>query len=149
MKQSKTLMVVGAHHDDVELNAGTIVRHVAAGWRVVALVATNGRWTPQGVSADNHEIRNRESLAAARLLGMETVFLGFDEGHFDDTPAAGDAMTAAIRRYAPSVLVTHPPLDYHADHMAVRRCTADAWQRCTHPTVDCGAPAMQGLAGLY
>ena len=96
MKQSKTLMVVGAHHDDVELNAGTIVRHVAAGWRVVALVATNGRWTPQGVSADNIEIRNRESLAAARLLGMETVFLGFDEGHFDDTPAARDARTSRI-----------------------------------------------------
>ena len=37
----KTLALVGAHHDDIELNAGAIARHVKAGWKVVSIAVRN------------------------------------------------------------------------------------------------------------
>ena len=72
----KTLMVVGAHHDDNEGNAaGLMVRHRKAGWRVVSVVMTNGRWSRGAMSDETIAVRNQESLDAAALLDVETVFM--------------------------------------------------------------------------
>lgn len=127
----KTLMVVGAHHDDNEgLVGGTIARHKKAGWRVVSVVMTEGRWI-RGMMSDEHiEIRNQESCEAARLLGMETVFMGFRESGFRPTKEACDAMVEQILKYRPHVIVTHPPLDYHFDHMSTSQCVLEASHLC-------------------
>jgi len=143
----KTLMLVGAHHDDNELMAGTIARHRKAGWRVVSVVMTDGRWTPAGVSDQNTEIRNGESRAAAALLDMEAVFLGFKEGAFEATEASTRAAAEAMRLYPPTIVVTHPPRDYHADHMATSRCVEAAVYRCANPSYEarfdpCPAPRL-------
>ena len=146
---AQTLMLVGAHHDDNELNAGTIARHVNAGWRVVSVVVTDGRYTRQGVGAENVDLRNEESRAAARLLKAEPEFLGLSEGGFADTEESTLTMTAAIRRHRPDVLVTHPPVDYHSDHMAVSRCVLEAWRRSWNAVYECGEAALEGSPSLY
>jgi LmbE family N-acetylglucosaminyl deacetylase len=149
MSTANTLLMVGAHHDDNELNAGTITRHVQAGWRVVSVVATHGRYTAGSVSDANIEIRNDESRAAAELLGMEPVFLGFREGGFMDTDAVRQALARCIRKYRPDVIITHPPRDYHADHMAVSRAVYDAWHTCLAASFDCEEPIVERCPGLY
>lgn len=125
----KTLAVIGAHHDDVELNAGTIARHVKAGWRVVSIVATKGRYTAACVSDDNVAIREQESRDAAALLQIEPHFLDFPESIFYRSEDAARAISDVLRRVNADVVVTHPPLDYHPDHMEVSRTVLDAVMR--------------------
>ena len=146
---SQTLMLVGAHHDDNELMAGTIARHRDAGWRVVSVVMTNGRWTADGLSEDNIERRNDESRAAAKLLGTEPVFLGFREGVFAHTDASSRAVVEAIRKFKPDVVITHPPRDYHGDHMAVSRSVEDAVHRAGCPASDADDARHGGMLLYY
>jgi len=125
-------MMVGAHHDDNELMAGTIARQVADGWRVISVVATGAQ------GSDNSPVREAESLAAAKLLQMECVFLRYPDDGFNDDEPACQTMVRTIREYSPDMLITHPPADYHNDHMAVSRCVLLATQRCGGGTYDCG-----------
>ena len=127
---TKTLMLVGAHHDDNELMAGTIAKHVKAGWRVVSVVTTDGRHACGTVSQENVKIREAESRDAAELLGIEPVFLRFEEGGFRNTQEACRAVGEQIVKWAPDVIITHPPLDYHFDHMNTSECTRDATYLC-------------------
>lgn len=119
-------MFLGAHHDDNESMAGTMARHRKAGWRIISVVMTNGRHTPAGASDDNIEIRNNESRDAAKVLGVEAVFLRFAEAGFRNTPESCDAVLETMRNYQPRIIVTHPPLDYHFDHMQTSCCVRDA-----------------------
>jgi len=144
-----TIMFVGAHHDDNELMAGTIARHRGAGWNIVSMVMTNGSWTHKGVSDDNIEIRNDESRAAAELLGMESVFLGLHEGILEHTMETCRAVVAVLRRSRPDVVVTHPPRDYHADHMATSRTVEDAVYRAGCPAFDVPGPPHGGIQLYY
>jgi LmbE family N-acetylglucosaminyl deacetylase len=136
-------MMVGAHHDDNELMAGTIARHVAAGWRVVSVVATGSE------NRDNSPVREAESLAAAKLLQMETVFLRYPDDGFNDDEPACQAMVRTMREYNPDMVITHPPADYHVDHMAVSRCVLLATQRCWVGTYDCGGEPCSTVPRLY
>ena len=144
-----TIMFVGAHHDDNELMAGTITRHRAAGWHVVSVVMTNGTWAEGGVADANIERRNEESRAAAALLDMEPVFLGFPEGIFAATAETTRAVVEVIRRCRPEVIVTHPPRDYHADHMATSRTVEDAVYRAGCPACDAPGPRHGGMRFYY
>ena len=142
----KTIMLVGAHHDDNEGNVGgTVPQLIAAGWRVVSVVMTNGRWGGGVVNDDNIKIRNNESLAAGKLLGMEVLFMGFREAGFRATPEACDAMVETIIEYQPNVIATHPPHDYHFDHMETSKCVLDATYLCTTAAMEKGKRAMPRL----
>lgn len=128
MEKSKTIMAVGAHHDDNELVAGTLFRHKQAGWRVVSVVMTNGIWIAGKAFPEHTKIREAESLAAAKILDMETIFLRFPEGIFQADQTANLALTEVIRKHRPEIVITHPPRDYHTDHINTSRCTLDAVQ---------------------
>jgi LmbE family N-acetylglucosaminyl deacetylase len=142
-------MLIGAHHDDNELMSGTIAQHRQAGWRVVSVVMTNGRWV-RGDMDDKHiEIRNNESRDAAKLLDIEPVFLGFGEGVIRETEATCRGVITVIRKYRPTVVITHPPHDYHADHMATSRSVFDAMYRCDSVAYDCDEPPCPGPQLYY
>ena len=124
-------MLVGAHHDDNEGNASTtIVRHRQAGWRVVSVVMTNGRWMRGSFKEEHIAIRDEESRQAAKFLDMEIVFMRFDEGGFRATKEACDALVEKMLEFRPDVVITHPPHDYHFDHINVSQCTLEATQLC-------------------
>lgn len=125
-KQNLTMMVIGAHHDDNELVGGTMLLHKQQGWRVVSVTMTDGRWANGVVSDDNIAVRDQESREAMEILGAEPVFLRFTEGDFQATPEARLALIEDIRKYQPDVLITHPPQDYHSDHMNVSRVVLEA-----------------------
>lgn len=132
-----TILAVGAHHDDNEMVAGTLARHKAAGWRIVSVVMTDGRYI-DGKAAEEHvAVRDAESRAAAELLGMETVFLRFREGNVECNTESVRAVVEVIRRYAPQVVITHPPKDYHLDHMKVSEVVYEAVFRCGSGAYDC------------
>jgi LmbE family N-acetylglucosaminyl deacetylase len=97
-----------AHPDDEAIfTGGTIVRAVAAGWRVVLVVATDGgQGVHTGTAGDDLASRRRhETLAAAALLGIERVeFLGYGDS---GCPAPADRRrpgTASARVVAAGTL---------------------------------------------
>lgn len=76
-----TLACFHAHPDDEAIfTGGTIVRAVAAGWRVVLVFATSGEEgaAPAGRADQTGPCRQAEAHRAARLLGVDAVyFLGY------------------------------------------------------------------------
>ncbi len=143
----KTIMVVGAHHDDNELVAGTLAHHKKAGWRVVSVVMTNGVYIAGKVSKEHTAIRESESCAAAELLGIECVFMRFPEGDFHSTDESRLTLLREIRKHSPTIVITHSPTDYHFDHIGTSRCVTEAvqiaWNPCVLPDVPtCTRPKL-------
>lgn len=132
-----TIMSIGAHHDDNEIVAGTLARYQAESWRLVSVVMTVGSFIRGKSSRKYNRIREAESLNAAKRIGMKCVFLRFPEGDFQPTAEARRALVEQIRKYAPRIVITHPPHDYHTDHINTSRCTLEAVMQvgnCTIPT---------------
>jgi len=134
------VLVVTAHPDDSEFGAGgTIAKLVKEGKQVSYCVATSGNkgsgdrsMTPERLA----RIREEEQRNAARVLGVETVdFLGFPDCEVEDTRAARMAVTAAIRRRRPDLLICQNPHRTknlgasHRDHRTVAGIAID----CVYP----------------
>lgn len=132
---TQTIMAVGAHHDDNELVAGTLVLHKKAGWRVVSVVMTNGVWISGKCSEDHIPIREGESKAAAAILGMETEFLRFPEGQFRANQDSVMALLRVVRQYSPDILIAHDPGDYHLDHIEASKCALEVVYMTWNPGV--------------
>jgi LmbE family N-acetylglucosaminyl deacetylase len=108
------VLVVTAHPDDSEFGAGgTVAKLVREGKQVVYCIVTNGdkgsgdrSMTPERLV----KIREEEQRNAARVLGVEAVeFLGFPDCELEDTRESRMAVTAAIRRHRPDLLITQNP----------------------------------------
>ncbi len=108
------VMVITAHPDDSEFGAGgTVGRLAREGRQVTYCIVTDGSkgssdrtMTPERLAA----IRQDEQRAAARVLGVETVeFLGFPDGELENTRDTRRAVTAAIRRHRPDLIITQNP----------------------------------------
>lgn len=80
----RTLVAIGAHHDDLELRCGgTLAKYVKQGWHVVYVVATTTPyyhpWPEEQASGkfrSNKEVidlRKQESREAAAILGLTDI----------------------------------------------------------------------------
>ncbi len=116
------LVTLHAHPDDEAIfTGGAIAAAVAAGWRVVLVVATEGDQgsDPSSGRRDLAACRRAETLAAASILGIERIeFLGYGDSGYPATAGAVAPTRSVVRR---------PPLsgamvDRAAD--AVRRILA-------------------------
>jgi N-acetylglucosamine malate deacetylase 1 len=118
-----SILVIGPHPDDQELGmGGTLIRLVEQGHRVHLVDMTNGEPTPLG----SPEIRARESVAAAKILGVERTQLGLVNRQVVHDIPSRHKLAAVIRIHRPNVLFLPYPLDAHPDHMAVTRIGEDA-----------------------
>jgi LmbE family N-acetylglucosaminyl deacetylase len=134
MDNQTYMMVVTPHPDDAEFGvAGTVVRLTREGKKVVYVVCTNG---DKGTSDRNMKpealvkIREREQLAAAKLLGVSKVeFLRFPDQGLEDSHEFRKALVRLIRRYRPEVVVTASPYRrymWHRDHRITGQVVMDA-----------------------
>ena len=126
--------MVTPHPDDAEFGiAGTVARWVREGKRVVYVVCTNGdkgsnnpRMKPEQLA----RIREREQLAAAKVLGVtEVVFLRHPDQGLEDTPEFRKQLVRLIRMYRPEVVATTDPYHrylWHRDHRIAGLVTMDA-----------------------
>jgi len=134
MKPPTDVMVITAHPDDAEFGvAGTVARWTAEGKQVVYVVCTNGDkgTSDRSLSADTlGEIRGREQLAAARVLGVrEVVFLGHPDQSLEDTPEFRKEIVRLIRAFRPRIVVTCDPYRryiWHRDHRVTGQVVLDA-----------------------
>jgi len=127
-------LVCTPHPDDAEFGvAGTVANWVKEGKDVVYVVCTNGDKGSSDPDIDPAElarIREKEQLAAAKLLGVkEVVFLRYPDQGIEDTPEFRKDIVRQIRKYRPNTVVTADPYRrylWHRDHRIVGRVVMDA-----------------------
>jgi LmbE family N-acetylglucosaminyl deacetylase len=151
----RRVLCISAHPDDNEFTiGGTIARWARERRHVTFCLVTSG-----GAGVNEHTpssnglipVRERESRAAARILGVaDVVFLGYADGTLEPTLAMRRDLTRVIRRTRPDVVLCGDPTvrfygnEYlnHPDHRAVASAALDA----VFPSAETGAIFPELLA---
>lgn len=138
------LLLIGAHPDDAEFHAGglaTVYRR--QGYAVKMISVTDGR------SGHHHHrpeelvvIRREESKAAAGIIGATHDIWDFPDGSLECTLHLRERIIREVRSFAPDLVLTHRPHDYHPDHRAVGLAVQDASYMVTVPLVVPDVPAL-------
>lgn len=135
---AQTILVVLAHPDDPEFFCGaTIARWTSMGHKVHYCLLTRGDKGVRDQSADPGELsrtREVEQRKAADVLGVgELMFLDFEDGYLVPDLPARKAVTRAIRRFRPDIVVSCDPTYIfgenninHPDHRAAGQIVVDA-----------------------
>ncbi len=145
------IMMIGAHPDDCEFRtAGVASLWSGRGERVCFMSVTDG-------GAGHHEIagaalvqrRIAEAAAAARSIGIESVVLPIPDGGLEPTLANRLTVTRAIRKFAPDVIITCRPNDYHPDHRYTSLLVQDSAYMLMVPHVVPDTPAMRKNPAIF
>ena len=118
------VLAIMAHPDDVELTCGgTLLASVALGRRVGIVDLTAGETGSRGTV----QIRAVEAQEAAHILGVSArENLNLPDAHLVNTPDARAIVIGAIRRYRPTIVITHARQGRHPDHIAAAQLVRDA-----------------------
>lgn len=146
---SLDLLAIGAHPDDVELFAGGLIAaSVARGQSVGIAHLTRGELGTRG----SGEIRMREAVEAARILGLDpdrqVAFLDLGDTLLENTESNRLAVIELLRTWRPRVVLFPHPEDRHPDHGKASRVVRDALFYCHLPRVAPGLPAHRPEAHL-
>ena len=116
------ILAFGAHPDDVELAAGGTMRLCALqGYRTGIVDLTRGELGSRGTP----ELRTREAQAAADILGVVVrENLGLPDGNITDDGRMD--IIRVLRTWRPRVVMTHPMVCRHPDHVRTARLVVDA-----------------------
>lgn len=119
------ILVFAAHPDDAELAcSGTILKHIAQGYKVGVVDLTRGELGSRGSA----EIRDKEAAKSSKILGLsgrDNLDLG--DGFFEINESSLLALVRKIREYQPNVVFCNAVEDRHPDHgrgseLASRAC---------------------------
>lgn len=136
-REALRLLILGAHPDDAEYHAGglaTIYRHLGHTVRMVSM--TNGQAghferPPEQLAV----LRRAEAAAAGAVIGAEYVTWDIPDGELMPDLETRHRVIREIRCFAPDLVLTHRPYDYHPDHRAAGQAVQDATYLVTVPNV--------------
>lgn len=130
-KIPERILVIVAHHDDIEFGtAGSVAHWVAAGAHVTYCIITDGASgsnDPAANLAALMEKRQHEQQAAARIIGVEDIrYLNYRDGVLEPSIALRRDLTRLIREIRPGRVVCQDPTTVfvgngyinHPDHRA-------------------------------
>src|ERR1035437_6726298 len=112
------ILCIGAHPDDCEFKvAGTAALWAGAGHTVRFVSVTNG-------GTGHHEIgglelarrRRAQAAASAQVIGIESQVMDLTNGEVEPSLYYRKLIIKLIREFAPDLVLTHRPNDYHPDH---------------------------------
>ncbi|KAA1257727.1 4-oxalmesaconate hydratase [Rubripirellula obstinata] len=114
----KVALALMAHPDDAEIAcAGTLIRLVDSGWSVHIATVTAGDCGAVTGSPDQvARMRMAEATEAAQLIGATYHCLGEPDGRLVYDRSALQKTIDLFRKVAPTLAITMPLSDYHADH---------------------------------
>ncbi len=137
-KNGKVVLGVAAHSDDLDFGAlGTFANFVNQGYKCYYLILTDGskgsrdpKMTPKRLA----DIRKKEQLSSATLIGIKNVFfLDHKDGELVPDMKLRKEIVRYIRRLKPDIVVTQDPTYMfsdrfvnHTDHRAAGTATIDA-----------------------
>ncbi len=134
----KRLLVIGAHPDDAEFNAGGLmVKWTRASHHLKLMSLTDGSAGHQTLSREKLKaIRKSEALASATLLGAQVEVWDQLDGTLTPSVDLRGELIRSIRHYQPDLIVTHRTADYHPDHRATAQLVQDACYLLQVPNVE-------------
>ncbi|NJP07972.1 MAG: PIG-L family deacetylase [Chloroflexaceae bacterium] len=126
-QKQQRVLAIGAHPDDTEVGCGgTVAKLAQQGWEITYIVCTNGNKGSHDPSMDIYRLsalREQEQQAAAAALGVQRViFLRYNDGELEPTPALRLELALYVRHFKPHAVYTHDPWRrymLHPDHRAV------------------------------
>jgi N-acetylglucosamine malate deacetylase 1 len=128
------VLAIGAHPDDLDICCGgTLIRLARSGARVVMAVVTDGRAHPTGDPEKVAARRRFETERSAALAGAELEWLGLPDGRLLDDVPTRLTLIDLMMRVQPDLIITHPPEDYHSDHVTTSRLVTAAVQMAWAP----------------
>jgi LmbE family N-acetylglucosaminyl deacetylase len=132
------ILVIGAHPDDPDFDCGgTAVMWAAAG-HVVKFVSTTSGDTGHHAIGGIELARRRqaEARSSATVAGIaEYQVLDNHCGELEATVANRRVLIRLIREFAPDLVLSHRPNDYHPDHRATGQLVMDASYILTVPNM--------------
>ena len=151
MSGTLRVLAVGAHPDDVEINCGgTLARYAVAGHHVMMGYATNGdKGHLEIPPAELAVIRERESRAAAAVIGAEVFWLNFPDGDLFYDRETRLVFIDMLRQARPDIILTHFPEAYHPDHVATGQLVFGANYISGVPHVKTEHEAADRVAHMY
>jgi len=124
----RRVLAVGAHPDDVEISCGgTLARYANGGAEVTVVTVMNGdkgTWDlpPEEIS----EIRRKECMASAAVIGAQWIGLGHSDGTLVWDKELHVKLIQTFQQVDPDIIVTHAPDDYMSDHTETARAVTNA-----------------------
>ena len=102
------------HPDDAELGcSGTILKHIAAGYKVGIVDLTRGELGTRGTA----ETRDSESVESTKILGLHArENLEMRDGFFKNDEEHQLRIIQMIRKYRPEIVLSNALHDRHPDH---------------------------------
>lgn len=126
------VLVFCPHPDDAEfMCGGTLAKWASEGKEIKLCVVTNGAHGSNDPNVERRwliETREKEQREAASITGISSVdFMGFEDGHVEDSHELRREMIRHIRSFKPEVVIGPDPSMYyfapyylnHPDHKRV------------------------------
>ncbi len=128
-KPKAKVVVTGGHPGDPEYGCGgTIARYTDLGHEVVLLYLNRGDWSDRP-GYDPSPMRVAEATKACEILKARPVFAAQHDGRSIVDQAHYQEFHRLLETEQPQVVLTHWPIDNHADHRAISMLVYEAWLR--------------------
>lgn len=133
------ILSIGAHPDDADTSAGGLLQKLYhKGWEVKMLSLTDGSAGTYDVNKGGKrlaEIRKNEAQKSGALVGGCYDVWDLTDGKLENSITNRERLISYIRKFAPDIIVTNRPNDYHPDHRATALLVADASYLLTIPYI--------------
>jgi len=139
------IIVIGAHPDDCDLDAGgTAILFAKMGHAVKFVAVTNGDAGHQKMKgAPLAKRRLGEAKEAGRRFGVEYDVLDNHDGQLEPTLNVRLQVIRKIREWNADMVIAPRPNDYHPDHRYTGVLVQDAAFMVTVPNIAPETPALQ------
>jgi LmbE family N-acetylglucosaminyl deacetylase len=144
--QEKTnVVVIGAHPDDCDIDAGgTAILFANAGHNVLFVSVTNGDAGHQAKGGGAlAKIRMAEAQEAGKRFGVKYVVLDHHDGELMPTLDIRLEIIRLIRKWNADVVIGPRPNDYHPDHRNTAILLQDAAYMVIVPNVAPDTPPLK------
>lgn len=121
-------LAIAAHPDDIEFRmAGTLLRLREVGWDIHYLNLSSGNCgSSRYGSTETARRRRSEAQAAAKILGAHWHPPFCRDLEITYSVPLLRRLASVIRAIKPTIVLTHPPVDYMEDHTATCRLAVTA-----------------------
>ncbi|MCD6564235.1 MAG: PIG-L family deacetylase [Thermoproteales archaeon] len=134
---NKIIALFVAHPDDEIFSAGTLAKHARNGYKVFIIWMTNGEYGHYSIPPEKlKEIRHKECLESAKIIGAEPIFIGYRDAHLEYNMNSILEVVKVIRRIKPNIVITHALDEYHKDHRNTSMIVRDAVFIAGLPTLE-------------
>lgn len=138
----KSVLAIAAHPDDIEfVMAGTMLRLAEKGWDLHYFNIANGAYgsMTQG-PVECAATRLAEAQNSAAMMGATFYAPLCDDMNIFYTPDLLAKVVSVVRQAAPTIVLTHAPVDYMEDHQNACRLAVSAAFVRGMPNMPCNPP---------